>query len=393
MRRALLAALALAGCAEDVELLPGGDGAADLAGAGDAGPACGGLGPSVTLPSSGAPACAAALAQKLDRYVLCTCAPLALGAGLQTDSFDSTSSAGGFVRTSAAVGTNGDFSSTASVVLGGALWASGGGAQVSAHLDTRQSLRVGGPLTVQAADVLVGTDAYVNGAVSGTVRIDGTLHVPLGAVVSGPVMAGATVREPVAVAAPCGGCAGDFPDLAAALAAAAARNDDAAIGLAPGGLAPAPAALDLPCGTYYVDRIATSAELALAVHGRALLAVAGDIELGGPLAVTPDAGAELDVIVGGNLIVHGGHPIGDKDAPARVRFWIAKDVTLEARPFIGAALAAPAGAVTAADGLDLYGSLLARSFSAGGNVTLLHFDRALLAAGQPCGASPEPPVE
>ena len=66
-------------------------------------------------------------------------------------------------------------------------------------------------------------------------------------------------------------------------------------------------------------------------------------------------------------------------------------MVFDGAPKIGAVIHAPAAAVTASQGLELYGSLLAGSFEFDDD-TLLHFDHAILSGGLPCGEPAAPPV-
>jgi hypothetical protein len=244
----------------------------------------------------------------------------------------------------------------------------------------------------------IGMDAYVSGNVTGDVRVSGTLHAPTTATVDSQVEAnGGVVREAVAVPAPCDCSAGaaGFVDIAGAIAAAAAHNDDAAINLAPTALASGavPAApLSLPCGTFYLTDIDADAAVTLAVHGRTLLAVGGDVQLNGGLSVQLDASAELDLLVSRWLTVTGG-AFGAINGPGRFRVWVAgtESVTFDGAPPIYAVVHAPAAPVSAPSGLPLSGSLLARSISIGAD-TMINFDRAILAAGTVCGEPDAAPV-
>ena len=102
-------------------------------------------------------------------------------------------------------------------------------------------------------NVDVGADAFVNGNVSGRLRVNGTLHVPPGAQLTGGVEYTTLVNEAITVSPPCD-CSAGFVDIAGAIAAAAATNADAAIGLQPTALADVttPANIVLPCGVFYL---------------------------------------------------------------------------------------------------------------------------------------------
>jgi hypothetical protein len=200
------------------------------------------------------------------------------------------------------------------------------------------------------------------------------------------------VREAVAVAPPCS-CAGG-PDVGGAVAAAALANDDARLRLSPDRLRgdDVPTELDLPCGSYYVTALDTHEDLDLRVHGRVRLSVTGDVLLRGRLQVELDPGAELDLLVGGTLISAGGRELGSRVAPARVRIWIGGGgtVSLGSHTVLGAVLDAPR-ALVGADELELFGSILARGYQLGDQLTL-HYDRAVLAGGVVCGDPAQPAI-
>jgi hypothetical protein len=122
--------------------------------------------------------------------------------------------------------------------------------------------------------------------------------------------------------------------------------------------------------------------------------VQGDVNVqGGDLAVSLDAGAELDLVVGGWLLVSGGGTIGAPAAPARFRMWVAgtdaQSVVFNGQPTIAAVIHAPTTTVSATNGLTISGSLLTQSLFLGGtSQSYVHYDRAILKAGAACGEMP-----
>jgi hypothetical protein len=389
-----------AACSRDVNLLGpradaggAGGGGIDTAPPNDTGttnPACSGLGDPIALPTAAGPTCAAALATRGHRFALCSCESMNAPARVRTDAYDSRDSAV-FDEVAAAIGIGGNLTSTAEVRAGGAFYVAGaGGIDASNHIRSSQSLRVGGPVTIRNDNGDVDRDAYVAGNVTGNLRVNGTLHVPAGAVLSGGAEASAIVNEPVSVPSPCD-CSAGFVNVGAAISAAATGNANAAIGLAPDALAAVstPTPLALPCGTFYLDKIYADAAVTIAVTGRAVLAVAGDVALHATFTVNLDPSAELDLIVGGRLSTSGGSAFGAAGAAARFRVWIAgtSTISFDDAPAINAVVHAPFAPVTAASGLPLWGSLLARSVSIGADTTL-HYDRAILEAGTVCNEPP-----
>jgi len=383
-----LVVCAVTGCSRNVELLSGSDGG------GGAPASCGGtVGPAIRLPSGASLECASTLASAGHRFALCTCDALVVSSPLATDAFDSTGLTAGSTTT-AAVGTNGDFSTMNNVTIGGALFVAGTDKLITGDpLMASESLHAAGAIEA-GAQLTVGTDAFASGDVNGSVTVAGALHVPAGAMVGGSVSSASVVREPVTVAAPCDCLPGSFPDLGQAMASAMAANDDAVIGLSPQAPAPSMGTLDLPCGTYVVDRVELTSDLSLQVHGRVALFVRGDVSLPASLKVVLDPGAELDLIVGGAFTLSGGHTFGSATQPARIRLWMASSdehLLLRDDPLVGAVVDAPRAAVDAPAGVELAGSLVARRFTFGGNVTV-HYDRAVLSSGGVCGAPTQPAV-
>ncbi len=405
---ALAAGAAAPACHRDIRLLPladeeGGAGAGvtgvgGAAGAGVDGAtggaagagmiSCSGLGPSIMLPTATGLVCASALEARGHRFGLCTCDAFALGSRLRTDAFDSTNSNFND-EVSAAVGIDGVLTTTAELRAGGAIYVAGaGGVYAADHLQAGASFQSNGPLTMLQSNADLLANASVNGAISGEVQVGGTLQVPTTADVGPQVQADSVVAGAVSVTPPCD-CA-DI-DLQSAMRTAMMTNNDAAAGLDPNAFTTTQVSqtLDLYCGTYYLSSMQPTAPITLAVHGRVLLAVMGDVRLqGGGLTVNLDPGAELDLLIGGWLTTAGGGTIGAPAAPARFRIWIAgtDSVTFDDQPTVAAVIHAPDASITAPDGLTISGSLLAKSLILGGNSqSFLHYDRAILSAGVPCG--------
>jgi len=300
----------LAACDRDVSLLgggPDGGGGGDAGDArpGDGGPiACTGL-PPIQFPTAGGAVCASTLSQRAHRFSLCACGDLDLSAGspVSTDSFDSSSTASGSGSgPTAAIGVGGTLTASAAITGGGALYASTGLA-ATAGFNVGPSLRVGGAVVLVSGTGHVAGDAYVAGAISGILQVDGLLHQPAGVGMSPPLIPESqTVREPVSVPNPCD-CSGAFVDLGGVITAAQASNDDAIAGFPSDSLATVDAAtiVDVTCGTYLLTSINATQTLVIAGHDRALIVVAGDVVVRAGMTVILDAGAELDMVVGAGV--------------------------------------------------------------------------------------------
>jgi hypothetical protein len=361
-----------AGCAQYVELLPDGGAGAGGGQGGDGGGSGG-----IVVPTPGGDRCSADVAAGLHRFALCSCS--ALSTTRLIDGSDG-----------AALGVDGNFSDDKAVTLAGALYASGQ-VRLGDGGQTGASLRAGGGLLAGNPVHVLG-DTFSGGDVTGPLTIDGTLHAPAAATVDGSVAAQATVREAVSVPDPCDCNAAAAIDVAGAISAAAARNDDAAIGLGSGTLS---ASVTLPAGRYYVAALASGSDVpdvVITVRGRVALYVAGDVTLKGALTVTFDPGAELDLFVGGGLSTDSNRSFGAPDAPARLRIWLGGGtLALSGRPTVGAVITAAHAPAVADNGLIVYGSLLAAGFSTDNDASF-HYDSAILSAGTACGGSAVAPV-
>lgn len=357
-----------------------GDGSSDLQGGGS----CPG-GP-IRLPDAVTGNCAATLAARGHRFALCSCQDWTVSSSVYTQAFSSNPAiVAGPIP--AAIGVNGKIASTADLWVKGSVYTSGaGGINISGHLDVGKTLHSAGPVTlVSPGTATVWGDAYVSGDVTGAAMIDGILHVPASATVGLATTAYTVTREAVSVAAPCD-CVPPF-DVEGVIAAKTASNDNASIGLDPNLLVnvTAPIYVDIPCGSFALASISAKTPLTLAVHGHALIAVAGDVTLAAGLTITVDPGADLDMLVGGALSSTGGFPIGSMPA-AGFRLWMAGPgpLTLDDSPVLGGIVAAPQSNVVAPDGLEIFGSIVAASFSLGDQL-IMHFDQAVLSSGTLCG--------
>jgi hypothetical protein len=378
--RIAAAALALAGCTNDTTLLPPVDGGVD---------GCTEPGPPIVLGTKDA--CAGALAERVQRFALCSCESLLLTRGLFTAGAMKPGPM--MMPPPAAVGTDGLLEVAGNSQIAGAVVAADpGGARFDATSAILGTVRSGGPIGAQRF-LSVDRDAYAAGDVVGRIDVGGTLHADPSANISPGVTYGTLAREPVMVAPPCDCAAGPQLDVAAELAAAASANDDAHIGLPPESLAAASPAtgLDLPCGRYYLTALTATAELELRVHGRVGLFVAGTISLGDGLRVTLDPGATLDLVAGGDLSSAGG-TIGAPMA-ASVRLWLGSStVKLSNAASFSALVYAPSAALLTDGDLDTTGAVFVRSLDVPGDVGV-RYDPHTLEIGGECGVPPVDPID
>jgi hypothetical protein len=363
----------------------------DASGLADGGSvACSGLGPHAVLPTSGGLACASALTTRYHRFAVCLCDSLNVTAPLYTDYFDST---GGPTSSQppAAVGINGDLQASARLQAFGSVAVVGaGGITSSDTLVSLGSLYVPGPMHIPSGDVEAAEDVYAGGNIQGILIVGGTLYIDPSANDALAIISAAyTVRVPLVIEQPCD-CNPGAVEVTGAIDTAMARNDNAMAGIAPDRLAAVTSStlLDIPCGTYALTSIDTQQSLVLAVHGRAVVAVAGDVTLRAGFTVTLDPGAELDLLVGGRLLTSGSNSIGSM-TPARFRIWVAgsQTVVFDDDPMVGAVVHAAGAQVTASSGLELSGALFAKTLTSGAKVNV-HFDQAVFSIGASCGEPP-----
>jgi hypothetical protein len=328
--------------------------------------------------------CAASLAALRLRYALCSCGALVLEHGLFTEG------GSGMRGPSAAVGSDDYIQIAGPVQVAGVLDAAGQfGVAFGRNAGVLGSLHSGGALSANMF-LSVGGDAFVDGDVVGRMDIGGALHVPPGAFVAGTVSAADLLEQPITVDPPCRCGLDPAVDFASIVSAHSTQNANARISLGADALVKGASSVDLPCGEFFVNSIAAGPELELRVHGRTALYVAGDVTLEEGLRVTLDAGAQLDLVIAGNLTVEDG-TLGAQTAEW-VRLWIGgKMVQLGRFAGLSASVYSPNAVVTSDGDLSLHGALLAGQLSVAGDVAV-HFDADVLASGTTCGAMPEPPV-
>jgi hypothetical protein len=319
--------------------------------------------------------CAGDLASVTFRFALCSCEAYVGSQALVTDAFDGRTGQPLTGSFAGSVGTNGKFDASGPVQVGGSLWVSGEeGLVINGEATVGAELYAGGRVA-GSGSLRVGSNAYVAGEVAlGSFAPGGALLAPEGGV----------------VAAPCACDEAALVNVAGFVAAFRERNDNAAIGLdarALDGFQGSPS-LALPCGRYYLTRIAGEGPIALRAEGRVALFVGGDVALGGDLSITIDPGAELDLFVGGNVNAAGAFGRGADRAPARVRTYVAGSgtINLQGPATLGGNLYAPRAELVAASGAEIYGSAFVRRVSAAGPLTV-HYDASVLASECPATAS------
>ncbi|MFT3923901.1 MAG: hypothetical protein QM778_15315 [Myxococcales bacterium] len=272
------------------------------------------------------------LTARAHRYALCSCSDYTAGGSLHVDAFrgsptDTLTNAGD-------VGVNGDFNAGADVSIGGAL-------------------RLSGQVTSEASQ---------------------------------PLSTGAGVEQ--SPTPPCDCADPDqlaMPDLVSQVRA---DNDNQSIGLAVRQLdgVSNPAPLTLPCGRYFLSRIASPDPVRIHVTGRALLVVESNIELDSSFEIEVDPGASIELFIAGTMRVNGELTLGDvARGESSLRLHLAGEgsLNLQGNATIAGVLDAPRAELVTGQALTVYGALLVRRAAPEANL-VVHYDAALASAGG-CG--------
>jgi hypothetical protein len=336
--------------------------------------------------------CAGAVAERAFRWALCSCGDVDVSDPLITDTFDSGLDPDDLGSLGGAVGANGAFTSLSEFDISGSLWAaSSGGITTDDASSVGQDLRSGGDLDGRNP-LTIGGDAWVSGDVTTTSSIDieGVLRQPEGGDRSEGVSSDGLITEPVVVEPPCSCESSDLVPVAAIVAAAASSNDNEAVGLDPSALVDVsePLRLDLPCGRYVLDGVETDSSITIGIHGRTAIFIDGDIVVdGGRFDFVVQPGAELDVFVTGKIAVDGRFSFGSRSRPAASRLYVGSSavdaVTFFHDTVFNGFLYAGEGTIDVRHPFEIFGGIFAGDFDSSGETTI-HFDRAILRAGNDC---------
>lgn len=360
------------------------------------GPDCAGGALPLLVDSAGTAVCAGELAASVFRHALCACQEITMNESLLADSFDSRDGAyapGGVVGH---VATNGKLESTGPVEVSGDVTATGApGIRVRPTLTTTGDLRTPGILDGVSTAVTIGGDAEIGGNVTvADLAVGGTLRVPAEATiaVSGTQTQGALERAPVAVAPPCPCDEAERIDVAGMVAGHAGGNDNASIGLDPALLSDfeVDAALELPCGRFYLDRIQSNqGSLTITVTGHAALFVREAITLSRSLTIALAPGGELDLFVADHINVAGDLRIGATAEPARTRVYIggAGSVNVSASSVLAANIYAPLIDLNFSAGAEIFGAAFVGRIVAAGPMRI-HHDTRVHDAASACAPAP-----
>jgi hypothetical protein len=238
-----------------------------------------------------------------------------------------------------------------------------------------------GPLSL-AGELTFAGNVHVAGSVysrrmprgSGALLIDGDLHyaaerLPT-SLPSNVQVAGSLIEADYATTLPCACSTAYVTDLLSAIAAAESSNDDALAQLDREAMSNLTAArsFSLSCGKYYFRSVSSLSSIDWQITGHVAVFVASDFVLRGELTVNLAPGAELDVYIGGNLLMTSSARFGDPARPAASRIYVrgavelatAEDATLTSASagaaFVGN-LYAPAATLQFAPHSEVFGSL------------------------------------
>lgn len=341
-------------------------------------------GPVVEVPFGNLPRqiCAGEIAEAIFGQALCVCEDYHAGGGLFTRGFDSrvgppdpnAQDGGG------SVGINGRYAGShgANGIGGSLIVASPDVNHFLGGMHIAGDLKLGGDAH-QPLVTTVGRDAWLGGGFfGGPFHIGRDLHRGGDVTSIHNTVGGQDSQEQVVVDPPCD-CANPF-DPQIVVNQLRGANENALIGLAPADLAGVGGrhTVELPCGRYFVDEISGAGHITLRVTGRVALAVAGDVHVGGRLEIEIAPDAELDLFIGGTIVIVGHHVFGDPDRPAATRIYVAggEEIHIVGGNLLMMNLYAPRAHVQTAGIQHVLGSIFARTMISGGILDIT-YDRAV----------------
>lgn len=301
----------------------------------------------------------------------------------------------------ARVGVNGKASFQGHVEIAGDVDAHGG-------LDSRGAFWVQGTArtagdmtswgnTRVAKDLWVGGDlATRHLEVGGSLNVGGSFSAP------GNPRVGATGDYQAPDALPCNCDPATFFDVAAAVAASKAANDNAAAGLDASGVG-GKVDLELATGRYYFSDFELLRRSEVRVAGNVAVFVDGSLRTQGRARIVVADGASLDLYVAGDVDTLGN--LGVEAAPGQARIYVGGEAPMVAtwgHTDIAASLYAPRAEVLMHGHTRLVGSLFARKLTIQGHLELFQAAPVLPAdvcqpvdecVGELCQTTPETTCE
>jgi len=319
---------------------------------------------------------------------MCSCGDLVNSASVNADAFGTAKKPTSLTQGS--LGMNGAFYPLSTTLDGSLVVAGVDGIPTQGPLTVRGDLSDQGQLDGQF-DIQVDGDAQVGADVRvKSLTLGGSLRVSASSTVDITDGNPAFTRATIDIAPPCDCTTG--PDIADLVDDAKNDNDNAALELDATEsfrALNAPVELTLPCGRYYASAFYAPNPITLTITGRVALYVAGDFvtEQGGDVRVQLAPGAELDLLIAGNLSTGALVELGTAATRGRVRVYAGGQGTLSfaGTTTIAGTLYAPGAELVTSATFEVFGGVLARRVSTSGALKL-HYDRAL--ADGACATSP-----
>ena len=356
--------------------------------------------------------CAGDVAQTTFGFGICTCDSLSFGHEVFVDGFDSATGPYVPLGRGGGIGANQSIASATTnpgLTATGTVWATGEDVEEdddallvahSSSIGENLYCGAGVHLDPNVGTVDIGNDGFVMGGfgTSGDVNFGGTLHVPYDTEDVPETVSAETVVEDgdLQVRRACADC--DDPlDIESIVNAASDSdfNNNQDIDLDPDALeGGGNVRLDLPCGHYYLTGISTEADVTIVAHGRTALYVDGDIvtEPGANLSIVPAEGAELDVLVKGDVhVAQAPAEFGSPNYPAMFRLYVGGPTGFVADQRIGIGgfvYVLPGEFVMNIQSLEVFGGIYAQNYVTANQRTAIHFDRRILQVGEECPGEP-----
>ena len=293
---------------------------------------------------------------------LCLCDDLA-GVGTLT----THAPAGG----AASVGVNGRSEVVGRDVVDGA-WASYAGMSGVGSAKVRDALSTTGDLT-GVGRVEVGGDLSVGGNLEGVgeLSVGGTLRVKGQRFTLGPATVAATGGYSAPAAPPCACNGSSFVDVSQRVAAAKAKNDNAAHGLPTSLAVVGDNEIQLTTGSYYFDHVETVGRAHFVIDGVVALFFDGSLDAVGKELVELKPGATLDLYVAGALRTVGELALGSD--PSSVRLYVGGAggalLTVGAQQ-LSAMIYAPTAHIAFVGDTEVHGALFGRDLAGVGRLTI-----------------------
>jgi hypothetical protein len=205
----------------------------------------------------------------------------------------------------------------------------------------------------------------------GHLEVKGTLRTPEAENWTGTATFGAKGAYSPMAGPPCGCGAAQALDVGAAIAAAKAQNDNAAIGLDLH-QSVGEKTLTLGSGSYFFEGVEAVGLHTLTVDGAVAIYVSGAFETVGSTHVALTSGSTLDLYVDGDVDLVGDSSFGEGATPGAVRLYVAgeRKVSLVGAQRVVGSVYAPAADLELVGDTTFEGALFARSVDGVGQLNI-----------------------